>query len=209
MLDVLICDDHPIFREGLVKVLEGTVNIVGEASTGKECLAQMHESLPDIILLDIRMPEMNGIECLQQIRKQNKEVKVLAITQFDEKRLVGQMMKYGANGYLLKHTTVDELKNAFARVMNGKTYCTPEIDIQSIEYSGPKEGDKLFPDISDREKQVIRLICDEHSNKQIASILGISIKTVELHRSNIFRKVGVSNSAGLVRWAMENDFLIE
>lgn len=205
--DVLICDDHAIFRNGLSNLLHDKVNLVGEAANGKECIELVKTVLPDIILLDIRMPEMNGIDCLRHIRRFNADVKVLAITQFDESRLVKQMMKSGANGYLLKDTTRDELLKAFAKVMDGKLYCTPRIDPSGFAKAEPKAGDKLFPDLSQREKQVLELICMEFSNKQIAAELGISIKTVELHRFKLFKKIGVSNLAGLVRWAVENNFL--
>ena len=207
--DVLICDDHAIFREGLNKVLGDDVNVVGHASNGKECLELIKSTKPDVVLLDVRMPEMNGIECTRQIRSFNTDIKVIAITQFDEARLVNQMMKSGANGYLLKDTTREEMLKAFRIVMDGKVYCSPNVDPDGFELHEPKEGDKLFPKISSREKQVLRLICEEFSNKQIAAELGISIKTVELHRSNLFKKIGVSNLAGLVRWAIENDALLK
>ena len=118
------------------------------------------------------------------------------------------MMKSGANGYLLKDTTRDELLKAFRVVMDGKTYRSPRVDPEKFPLDELEGGDKLFPTISAREKQVLQLICEEFSNKQIAGELGISIKTVELHRSNLFKKIGVSNLAGLVRWAVENDALV-
>ena len=207
-LDILICDDHEIFRRGISTVLSDDVNIIGEAENGLQCLSMVEELKPDILLLDVRMPKMNGIECIKELRKQENEVKVLAITQFDEQRLVKQMIKYGANGYVLKHTTRDELLRAFVKVREGHTYLSPEIDKGDLINYEVKGSDKLFPDLSERELEIIKLVCEEHSNKQIAEKLFLSVKTVELHRTKIFKKIGIKNLAGLVRWAMENDVLI-
>ena len=207
-LDILICDDHEIFRRGISTVLSDDVNIIGEAENGLQCLSMVEELKPDILLLDVRMPKMNGIECIKELRKQENEVKVLAITQFDEQRLVKQMIKYGANGYVLKHTTRDELLRAFVKVREGHTYLSPEIDKGNLINYEEKGSDKLFPNLSERELEIIKLVCEEHSNKQIAEKLFLSVKTVELHRTKIFKKIGIKNLAGLVRWAMENDVLI-
>ena len=207
-INLLLCDDHPIFRQGIRNVLadEPSVTILGEASNGKECLELLTIGQPDIILMDIRMPEMNGILCMQKIKERYPEIKVIAMTQFDEIRLVKQMMKYGASGYVLKSTTHSELIKAFHQVLKGKEYFTPEIENELAGLTLDPEPDALFPELSDREREIVRLICFEYSNKQIAAELTISDKTVENHRSRIFRKIGVNNLAGLVRWAVNNGY---
>ncbi|UTW63181.1 response regulator transcription factor [bacterium SCSIO 12741] len=207
-INLLLCDDHPIFRQGIRNVLanEPEVTILGEASNGKECLELLEILQPDIVLMDIRMPEMNGILCTQKIKERYPDVKIIAMTQFDEIRLVKQMMKYGASGYVLKSSTHSELLKAFREVLKGKKYLTPEIENELAGLTLDQEPDELFPGLSEREHEIVRLICFEMSNKQIAAKLSISDKTVENHRSRIFRKIGVNNLAGLVRWAVNNGY---
>ncbi|MEZ4722625.1 MAG: response regulator transcription factor [Flavobacteriales bacterium] len=207
MIEVLLCDDHKIFRDGIRATLAGVddVCIIAEAETGIECLERMKEVLPDVVLLDISMPEMDGIECLQQIKLLYPFVKVIALTQFDEKRFIKQMMKFGADGYILKSTSKRELLLALNQVMKNRTYLAEAADNALQEIVSEDPVSQLFPNLSTRERQIIKMLCHEHNTKQIAQQLEISFHTVESHRSNIFKKVGVSNLAGLVRWAVNND----
>lgn len=205
-IDILICDDHQIFRDGIKATLGGepSVHVLGEAESGKQCLELLQTLDPRVILMDINMPEMDGIECLRQVKEHYPDIKVIALTQFDEKRFVKQMLKYGADGYILKSTTKRELLRALNEVLKGRQYFSSDASdiVQGTE--GEKEPNRLFPHLSDREKEIIRLLCHEKSTKQIADELSISFHTVESHRANVFRKVGVQNLAGLVRWAVNN-----
>lgn len=206
-IEIIVCDDHELFRNGILSTLanEPSVFVVGECDDGKACLSLLEEKDPDVILLDINMPEMDGIECLQAIRTKNQEVKVIALTQYEEKRFVKQMLKYGANGYIFKSTTKREILLALRTVMNGKTYLAQKAEEMFLDIDAPEAQNKLFPNLSNREIEIIRLLCHEFSTKQIAGELTISSHTVESHRSNIFKKVGANNLAGLVRWAVNNN----
>ncbi len=203
---IILCDDHAIFRKGLRATLEteASIDIVAEAENGLECLDFVSVYQPDVVFLDINMPEMDGIECLKHIREKHPQTKVIALTQYDEKRFVKQMLKFGANGYVLKSTSRKEMLTAIHRVMSGKTYLAEEAESQMLGLEVENEPNKLFPQLSEREKQIIKLLCNEFSTKQIAEEIHLSTHTVESHRSNIFKKLGVSNIAGLVRWAVNN-----
>lgn len=203
---IILCDDHAIFRKGLRATLEteASIDIVAEAENGLECLDFVSVYQPDVVFLDINMPEMDGIECLKHIREKHPQTKVIALTQYDEKRFVKQMLKFGANGYVLKSTSRKEMLTAIHRVMSGKTYLAEEAESQMLGLEVDDEPNKLFPQLSEREKQIIKLLCNEFSTKQIAEEIHLSTHTIESHRSNIFKKLGVSNIAGLVRWAVNN-----
>ncbi|GAB5538391.1 MAG: response regulator transcription factor [Salibacteraceae bacterium] len=206
MIEVLICDDHAIFRDGIKATLAGaeSAEIVGEASNGVECLEFLETAIPDVVLLDISMPEMDGIECLQKIKERYPFIKVIALTQFDETRFIKQMMKYGADGYILKSTSRKEILKALNEVMKNRTYLADKVSDLKNGFKITDSADKLFPQFSYREKEIIKLLCHERSTKQIADDLNLSAHTIESHRSNIFKKIGVANVAGLVRWAVNN-----
>lgn len=206
--NIILCHDHAIFREGIRVTLSSAeeVNILGEAENGQECLDLIKEHAPDVVFLDINMPVMDGLECLKHIKKDHPDTKVIALTQYDEKRFVKQMMKFGADGYILKSTSRKEMLTAISRVMSGKTYLAEEAEDHMLGLDKEDEPNKLFPQLSDREKEIIQLLCHELSTKQIAEKIHLSAHTIESHRANIFKKVGVSNVAGLVRWAVNNGY---
>ncbi|MEM9023199.1 MAG: response regulator transcription factor [Bacteroidota bacterium] len=208
-IEILICDDHQLFREGVRSVLEGepSVTILGEAENGCDCLSRVKECAPDVVLLDIHMPEMDGIACLQQLQKEYPDVRVIALTQFDEQRFVRQMLKHGAMGYVLKTTSKQELLRALNRVMKGQRYLCEAAEQQSHRAAPERPPDPLFPNLSKRELQVLSLICKGHSTKQIADQLDRSPNTIENHRARLFRKTGIQSAPELVRWAVEN-FLV-
>jgi len=204
-IEILLCDDHEIFRHGIRSTLQGSeaVEIIAEAQNGVQCLEELKIHVPDVVLLDINMPEMDGIECLKQIKALYPFVKVIALTQYNEQRFVKQMMKFGADGYVLKSTTRKELLLALNQVMKNKQYLTDEAEDvrQGLQTD---ESNKLFPDLSRREREIIKHLSLGKSTKEVAETLFISVHTIDSHRTNIFKKVGVSNVAGLVRWAVNN-----
>ncbi|MEX2597527.1 MAG: response regulator transcription factor [Salibacteraceae bacterium] len=206
-VELLLCDDHQIFREGVRATFqaEKSVEIIAEAENGRDCLEKLKKHLPDVVLLDINMPEMDGIEALQIIKKDYPFIKVLALTQYDEKRFVKQMMKFGADGYILKNTSKREMLIAINRVMKNGVYLADEAEATVNNIKAEAETDRLFPNLTKRERQVITMLCHELSTKQIADETGLSVHTIESHRSNIFKKLGVGNVAGVVRWAVNND----
>jgi DNA-binding NarL/FixJ family response regulator len=207
-IGVILCDDHAIFRQGMRVTLESSesLEILGEAENGEECLDLVSEVHPNVVFLDINMPVMDGIECLKRLKDEYPEVKVVALTQYDEKRFIKQMLKYGADGYILKTTSRKEMLKAIETVMSGGVYLAEEADKQMQGLKTAGEGSSLFPDLSDREKEVIRLMCEGLSTREIAERVHLSVHTIESHRSNVFKKVGVTNVAGLVRWAVNNGF---
>lgn len=207
MIDLFLCDDHEIFRNGLKSTLSGIENLgsITECKNGLECMNALIEKQPHVIFLDINMPVMDGIETLKAIRKKYGEtIKIIALTQYNEKRFVKQMMKWGANGYVLKTTTKQELSLAIQTVLNNGEYLSDEP--QKVINKEEVTPNALFPELSTREKEIIQLLCEEYSTKQIADDLNISFHTVESHRSNIMKKLNVNNVAGIVRWAVANDF---
>ncbi|HAA11519.1 MAG TPA: DNA-binding response regulator [Cytophagales bacterium] len=207
-IDVLICDDHPIFRKGLRSVLvsEPGIRVVGEAADGHACLRTLRAHPKAVLLLDIVMPHMDGIACLTELRTRQADTTVIALTQFDEKRLIKQMLRLGAQGYLLKQTDYEELVKACQRVARGKTYYSEAVNEQLRTNKDEPVENALFPDLQPREREVLWRICAEQSSKQIAAYMEISIKTVENHRTTLFKKLGVSNLAGLVKWAVLNEY---
>ncbi|MAX82225.1 MAG: DNA-binding response regulator [Crocinitomicaceae bacterium] len=203
-IEVVICDDHQIFKDGVKTTLKdvGWLNVSGDPSNGIECLELIQANIPDVVLLDINMPEMDGIECLKHIKEDYPLVKVIALTQYDEKRFVRQMLKYGADGYVLKSTNKKELLLAIQTVLDGQQYLAE----YAKEVNDQRKDSPLFPHLSPREKDVLRLLADAKNTKEIAKELCISHHTVESHRSKIFRKIGVNNLASLVKWAVNNDY---
>ena len=205
-LKVLLCDDHEIFRAGLSNTLQSieSLEVCGESENGQACLDFVSENEVDIIFLDINMPVMDGIECLQILKEKHSSIKVLALTQYDEHRFVKQMLKYGADGYILKSAGKHEILKAISAVKNGRVYLTQEAEAKVEGLKTAEEPNALFPQLSDRELEIIKLLCHEYNTKQIAETVHLSTHTIESHRSNIFKKVGVANVAGLVRWAVNN-----
>ena len=204
-IDIVLCDDHQIFKDGIKSTLNDVkwIKIWDVASNGEECIEEIKKHNPNVVLLDINMPVMDGIECLKIIKSDFPSIKVIALTQFDEKRFVKQMLKYGADGYVLKSTTKKELLTAIKTVLSGNQYLADVVDPKT---TSAKENSSLFPELSPREVDVLKLLANEKSTKQIADELFISFHTVESHRANLFRKLEVKNLAGLVKWAVNNDY---
>ena len=208
MIKIIITDDHPSLREGINTVLsqEKDIQVIGFAENGADLLKLLATAQPDLVLVDINMPVMNGIEATKEIKSKYPEIKVIVFSQYDEKRFVKRVLKEGANGYLLKSATSSELAKAIKMVMNGAIYLSEELP-SIFEEKKKRKPDYLFADLSSREIEVLKLICDEKTTEEIAQILFISHNTVESHRSNILIKTGVKNTAGLVKWAIENEII--
>lgn len=209
MIRLLIADDHPLIRNGIKLVIEQSddIQLLVEATNGKELLDLLSEFTADVVLLDINMPTLNGIDTCFKARKEFKDLKILVFSQYDEKRFVKRVMKCGASGYLLKNAALEEVLTAIRMVYNGAIYLSEGLPNIFDTQQKPKENDRLFPDISKREMDVLRLICDESNTQEIADELFISPHTVETHRANLLLKVGAKNTAGLVKWAIENEVL--
>ncbi|MEP6792973.1 MAG: response regulator transcription factor [Saprospiraceae bacterium] len=214
MIRVMIADDHNMFVEGVESILEGIDNIqvVAKCYTGLEVFEKIANIPVDVILLDINLPGMNGLEVCQKLSKEYPDVKVLALSMHNEESFVTEILKYGAQGYILKNTGKKELITAIEMVNSGQSYFSNEVTetiMKSLvnQRTGGKKSSMLTPKISRREKDVLELIVKEHTTQEIADTLFISLKTVESHRRSLLTKLGVRNTAGLVRVAIEHQLM--
>ncbi len=206
-IKVLLVDDHKIVREGLRSLLEkeGDIKIVAEADNGRTAAQRATEMLPDVVVMDIAMPEMNGIEATRRITAENPEIRVLALSMHSARRFVSEALSVGAKGYLLKDCAADELVRAIRTVAADKIYLSPDITDQIV-----KDYVKNLPDsppaalnmLSTREKEVLQLIAEGRNTKEIAFTLNVSIKTIETHRQQIMKKLNLQSVAGLTRYAI-------
>jgi DNA-binding NarL/FixJ family response regulator len=210
-IKVVIADDHQIFIEGIKALLkdDDKVVVVGEAADGEDLLDLVASKDADVILMDINMPRLNGIEATKKIRLKFPKVKVLSLTMVEDAHRISEMMKAGAAGYLLKTSGKAELINAITNVKNGERYLSSEVSkklIDSVlnENQGHQMSNDRSPQITNREKEIIRLIIREMTNEEIARHLNNSPMTIITHRKNLLRKLGVKNTAGLVKYAMQH-----
>lgn len=212
MLRLLIADDHSMFADGIESILamESDIKIVGKCPNGNSVFNFLKEEKVDLILLDVNLPDISGIEVSKKLNKEYPEIKILAVSMFNEESFVTQILEQGASGYILKNTGKTELLKAIQIVNSGQSYFSKEV-MQTIMGSlmknknEPKKKTKLK--ISRREKEVLQLIMQEHTNQEIADKLFVSIKTVESHRGSLLSKLNARNTAGLVRIAMEEKIL--
>ncbi len=205
IIKVMIVDDHIIFRKGLRTILNeiDEVKVVAEASNGNELLDLLKKIQTDIIFMDIRMPVMDGIEATRKVSEKYPDIRIIALTMFEEVTYFNEMIEAGAAGFLLKKTTTAELKKAIDAVLNDDTYFSEEFIASATKYQKTKPKD---PDIrlTDRELEVLDLICKGYSNVEIAKFLGVSQRTVDGHRAHLFEKTGAKNAPNLVLFAVKN-----
>jgi DNA-binding NarL/FixJ family response regulator len=197
---ILIADDHPVFRYGLRALLsaEPTTEVVGEATTGEEAIAQALSLQPDVILMDLNMPGVNGIEATRRIITEIPHISILMLTMFDDDDSVFAAMRAGARGYLLKGAEGEETVRAINVVNNGEAIFSPSIARRLMQYFGasrPIALPQLFPDLTEREREILTLIAQGYTNPAIAEKLVLSPKTVRNHVSNIFSKLQVAGRA--------------
>ena len=206
---ILIIDDHKLVLEGLKLLIESTTELdfVGMAESGKVGISMIEESKPDILLLDIEMPEMNGIEVCKHVKASFPSIKVIAITMLVQPSIIQSMRSAGADGFLIKNTSGAELVFAIKEVYEGRSYYSSEV-LEKVKKGIIINGNKFpVPKLSKREKEVVSLIMESYNTKEIAKALSISAGTVETHRRNIFRKLGVKNAVGLVKTVMDHRLL--
>jgi len=206
-IKVLIADDHQIVREGLRSMLEKEpgIIVVGEAEEGRTTLRLARELTPDVIIMDVAMPDLNGIEATRQIVAEFPTIKVIALSMHDDRRFVLHMIKAGAKGYLLKDSAFKDLAKAIRVVVANKTYLSSEIaDIVVKDYlaTTASEESSAFYLLSPREREVLQLIAEGKTSNQVAENLHVSIKTVETHRAQLLRKLKVKSVAELTKYAI-------
>ncbi len=202
---ILIADDHLLFRDGLHGLLDALpdTEVVGEAATGDEAVARATVLQPDVILMDIKMPGLNGIAATREILAANPQIGILVVTMFEDDDSVFAAMRAGARGYLLKAASHEELLRAIRGVSNGEAIFGPGIARRLIGFfagprAAPPTAPRAFPELSDREDEIVRLIAQGRSNYEIADQLALSVKTVQNHVSNIFGKLQVADRAQAV-----------
>lgn len=213
IIKVAIADDHQIFRKGVILSLRPYTNIqfICEAENGEELIKCIEEDIPDVVLLDLRMPKKDGIETTKFLNKKYPQVRILILTMYEDERFVGHLMESGANGYLLKSTEPAEIRKALEDVMANGFYLNNFVNRVLIKknYARQKFNPNLTNEIvvSDREKEVLSLVCMEFTAQEIAQKMDISPRTVEAIKDRLMDRFGVKNSVGLVFFAMKNSLI--
>jgi DNA-binding NarL/FixJ family response regulator len=206
-IKVLIVDDHPVVRKGLWSCLESRPNlkIIGEATNGHEALKQITALQPDVVLMDIAMPEMDGLQVTERLHKDIPEMKVLVLSVQSNRETVLRIIRAGARGYVLKESSPEDLVKAIELVNGGEAFFSPPVArIALNQYVSELDESDPASRLSDREREVLILIASGRSNKEIASDLGIGVRTIETHRERIMRKLSIRSVAGLTKFAIAN-----
>jgi len=209
---IVLADDHVLIRQGLKKLIEEnkSLEVIGEAGDGLELLDVLDKAVPDLIILDISMPHLRGIEVINEAKRLCPEVKILMITMHKSEQYFLCAMSAGADGYLLKEDSDSELLHAIDIVMSGDMYISPHlVEEFSDEVIRAYRGKGVFPceTLTNREIEVLKLVAEGFTSKEIAELLSISIRTVEHHRANLLKKLNLKNTADLIKHAIQNGFL--
>jgi len=214
-IKILIADDHEVVRDGLKNILLtlGNISVVGEVANGEDAVNQYNTLKPDLVIMDISMPGMNGIEATRIIKENDPEAKILVLTMHDNQEYLNQIIRSGAKGFVLKNTDKDELLQAVKTVAAGENFFSKDISkltidnyIRSAKDTEKSETYKEVP-LTKREIEILKFIAEGHSNQEIANKLFISYNTVDTHRKNIMHKLSIKNTAGLVRYAIEKGLI--
>jgi DNA-binding NarL/FixJ family response regulator len=206
---IIIAEDHTILRDGLRALLstQKEFEVIGEAGDGREAIRVADKLEPDLMLIDLSMPKLNGMEAIHEIKRRNPQIKVIALTVHKNEEYILAALEAGANGYVLKDASQGELFMAIQYVMAGKKYLSPSISEKIVEVflENRQEGKEFsaWDTVTSREKEILKLIAEGYKNKDIADHLFISIKTVEKHRSNLMKKLDLHNTAALTTYAIE------
>ncbi|MCR4290084.1 MAG: response regulator transcription factor [Candidatus Scalindua sp.] len=211
---VLLVDDHTIVREGIRALLDVRENIevIGEAEDGRQAVEKAGELTPDIILIDITMPNLNGIEATRQIKKKSPEIKLLALTAHDNKEYIHQILQAGASGYLLKDFAVSDLVSAINAVKKGDIFLSPPISRVVVKdylryVNSESEDFNSLNILTGREREILQLVAEGNTNKKIAHLLKLSTKTIEAHRFHVMDKLHIRNVTGLVKYSIRTGLI--
>jgi len=210
LITILLADDHTVVRQGMIKLLEGEENlkVIGEAKDGREAVTKVEQLKPNVVLMDISMPLLNGIEATRQIKRISPQTKVIILSMHSHDRFIGELLTLGASGYLVKDSTGADIIKAINAAMKGDTYLSPSISRMVIEnYVSLKKvkssREELYSKLSNREREVFQMIAEGRSTKEISQILFVSISTVKTHRSHIMDKLQLGNLSQLIQFAIE------
>lgn len=206
MTTIVVADDHKIVREGLVKLLEGRPDftVIGEASDGEEAVQMVLEKQPDVVIMDIWMPRLSGIDATRRIGKRGSQTKILVLSMHESRTYVEEVLRAGASGYIVKNSASSDLLQAIDAVRAGASYLSPAITQQVVDaIARPEDSSPSgVAMLTDREREVLQLIAEGLSSKEIAAMLGVSLKTIDSHRSNLMEKLDIHKVSGLVRFAI-------
>ena len=212
LIKYIIADDHKIFRQGLKYALsdDESLNLVGEADNGLKLMSLVEKQIPDVVLLDLKMPEMDGIEATKKLHHSYPGIKILMLTSIDDEHIILHLLELGANGYLLKNAEPDEIKKAIHSVFANDYYFNPIVSSTMLKKITLKNSNINFKDaikLNDRETEVLKLICQELTTAEIALKIFLSPRTIEGIRTSLIEKIGVRNTAGLVVYALKNGII--
>lgn len=203
----MLADDHAIVREGMRALIDkvSDIEVVDQAESGRETVEKCCELAPDVVVMDIAMPDLNGVEATRQITSEVPNTRVLALSVHSGRKMVSAMLQAGASGYLVKKCATDELINAIRTVVDGKTYLSPDIShlvVQDYLNSVPEDLSSAFSILTERERQVLQLVAEGLTTKAIAYDLDVSVKTIETHRQNVMEKLDIHSVAELTKYAV-------
>ena len=206
MVSIVVADDHKIVREGLIRLLEARedVTVVGEAANGEVAVQMVMEKRPDIVLMEINMPKLYGIDATRQLGKAGCQSKILVLSMHESRAYVEEVLRAGASGYVVKNSASKDVHNAIDAVRSGASYLSPAITQQVVDaIARPGDaGPSGVSMLTEREREVLKLIAEGLSSKEIAAELGVSLKTIDSHRSNLMEKLDIHKVSGLVRFAI-------
>ena len=212
MISVLLVDDHPLLRTGLRTLLEreSDLRVLAEAGTGEEAILLAEKHKPDVVIMDLTLPGLHGLDATREIRRSNPQISVLVLTAHAEERYLFPVLQAGASGYVRKDVADDELVQAVRLVASGKAYLDPEAQAMLLRgYLSPEEGGDAFEGLSTRERQVLQLTAEGYSSREIGEKLHISHKSVETYRARVMEKLNISDRPALVRYALRKGLLNE
>ena len=209
---VLVVDDHTIVRDGICALLAlaGDIEVVGEAANGSEALRMVKELEPDVVLMDIAMPIIGGLEATRRIYKEFPRAKVLVLTQYDNKEYVFPVVEAGASGFISKAAASSELASGIRSVYHGDSYLSPSVAkllVEDYQHRGGRASHDPYEQLTNRERDVLKLVAEGYTTQEIADMLVVSIKTVEGHKTNLMAKLGIRNRIELVKYALRKGII--
>jgi two-component system, NarL family, response regulator NreC len=212
MIRVIIADDHHLVREGIRALLErsGDIEVVGEAMDGQEAVEMVLRLAPDVLLMDIAMPRLNGMQAVEQLRDSGSPTRIVILSMYSDEILVREALRKGVNGFLPKGSVSDELLFAISAASRGAVYLSPSIPTSVLADITPSDGTKpqgFASQLTAREREMLELISKGHTNSQMAAAMGISVKTIERHRTNLMRKLNAHNLVELIRNAIRHGLI--
>ena len=214
MIRVIVADDHHLVRQGIRALLEKAddIEVVGEAADGQEAVELVEQLVPDVLVMDMAMPRLSGNQAIGRVRALGVATRVVILSMYSDETLVGQALRNGARGYLLKRSVTEELLLAIRAASRGEIYLSPAISRSIVAdflmLQADAEASNPFERLTSREREVLQLISEGHTNKAIAQVLKVSVKTVEKHRANLMSKLNVHDLAGLIRMAIQHGLVL-